>query len=89
MVALTGIEPDRCRFSSVRTGLSSCVFSLGQFAGKALRAVRWPDVLPRCCPAGGIRLLAGNPELAREIVKLAEIRDGDLTGQSLPIFRRV
>src|ERR1035437_8130017 len=27
MVALTGIEPDGCRFSSVQLGLSSCVFS--------------------------------------------------------------
>jgi len=39
MVALTGIEPAGCQFSSVQLGLSSCVFGLVQFATRAFRAV--------------------------------------------------
>jgi hypothetical protein len=50
MVALTGIEPAGCRFSSAQFGVSSCVFGRVQFTGKALRAARVPDVLPWCCP---------------------------------------
>ena len=59
MVALTGVEPAKRQFSSVQLGLSSCVFGLVQFATRAFRAVRMADVLPRCCPAARIRLLAG------------------------------
>src|ERR1017187_2259796 len=58
MVALTGVEPAKRQFSSVQLGLSSCVFGLVQFATRAFRAVRMADVLPRCCPAARIRLLA-------------------------------
>jgi hypothetical protein len=59
MVALTGVEPAGRQSSSVQLGLSSCVFGLVQFAARAFRAVRMADVLPRCCPAARIRLLAG------------------------------
>jgi hypothetical protein len=62
IVALTGIEPTGRRFSSVQLGLSNCVFGLVQYATKVFRAVRMPDVLPRCCPAAGIRLLAAQSE---------------------------
>jgi len=57
MVALTGIEPAGCQFSSVQLGLSSCVFGSVQFATRAFRALRMADVLPRCCSAARIRLL--------------------------------
>jgi hypothetical protein len=40
-------------------GLSSCVFGPVQFATRAFVAVRRADVLPWCCPAAGIRLIAG------------------------------
>jgi|ERR1035441_3904200 hypothetical protein len=40
MVALTGIEPDGCRFSSVQLGLSSCVFS-------PVGIPRWSETPPR------------------------------------------
>src|ERR1017187_7154223 len=53
LVALTGIEPDTLQFSSVRLGLSSCVFGPVQFATRAFVAVRMADVLPWCCPATG------------------------------------
>jgi|ERR1017187_2569900 hypothetical protein len=59
VVALTGIEPATLQLSSVRLGLSSCVFGPVQFATRAFIAVRWADVLPWCCPAAGIRLIAG------------------------------
>jgi hypothetical protein len=59
VVALTGIEPVGRQSSSVQLGLSSCVFGLVQFATRALVAVRRADVLPWCCPAAGIRLIAG------------------------------
>src|ERR1035437_81766 len=65
MVALTGFEPAKCQSSSVQLGLSSCVFGLVQFAAAAFRAVRMADVLPRCCPAPGIRLLAGQSKIRR------------------------
>src|ERR1017187_4583889 len=73
MVALTGVEPAKSQFSSVQLGLSSCVFGLVQFETRAFRAVRMADVLPRCCPAARIRLLAGqsnNPadRLARKFL---------------------
>jgi len=58
LVALTGIEPATLEFSSVQLGLSSCVFGAVQFATKALVVVRRADVLPWCCPAAGIRLIA-------------------------------
>jgi hypothetical protein len=58
VVALTGIEPATLEFSSVQLGLSSCVFGAVQFATKALVVVRRADVLPWCCPAAGIRLIA-------------------------------
>ena len=61
-LALTGIEPAGRQFSSVQLGLSSCVFGLVQYATKTFRAVRMPGVLPRCCPAAGIRLLAAQSE---------------------------
>ena len=57
MVALTGIEPAECQFSSVQLGISSFVFDPVQFATMAFRAVRMADVLPRCCPAARMRLL--------------------------------
>ena len=59
MVALTGVEPAGRQSSSVQLSLSSCVFGLVQFATRACRAVRMADVLPRCCRAARIRLLAG------------------------------
>src|ERR1035437_6065497 len=65
LVALTGVEPASCQFSSVQLGLSSCVFGLVQFAARAFRAVRMADVLPRCCPAPRIRLLAGQSKTRR------------------------
>src|SRR5665811_1631626 len=65
MVALTGVEPANRQFSSVQLGLSSCVFGLVQFATRAFRAVRMADVLPRCCPAARIRLLAGQSNTRR------------------------
>ena len=51
LVALTGIEPAGRQFSSGQLGLSSCVFGLVHYATRPVRAVRMPDVLPRCCPA--------------------------------------
>src|SRR5450756_1444447 len=65
MIALTGVEPANRQFSSVQLGLSSCVFGLVQFAARAFRAVRMADVLPRCCPAPRIRLLAGQSKTRR------------------------
>src|ERR1019366_685242 len=65
MVALTGVEPASRQSSSVQLGLSSCVFGLVQFAARAFRAVRMADVLPRCCPAPRIRLLAGQSKTRR------------------------
>jgi hypothetical protein len=40
MVALTGIEPAGCQFSSGELGLSGCVFS-------TVGIPRWPKTLPR------------------------------------------
>src|ERR1022692_5347725 len=60
VVALTGIEPATLQFSSVQLGLSSCVFGPVQFATRAFVTVRRADVLPWCCPAAGIRLIAGH-----------------------------
>jgi len=40
MVALTGIEPDGCQFSSVQLGLSGCVFS-------SVGIPRWSETPPR------------------------------------------
>src|ERR1019366_7017094 len=65
LVALTGVEPAKRQFSSVQLGLSSCVFGLVQFATRSFRAVRLADVLPRCCPAAKIRLLAGQSKTRR------------------------
>ena len=65
LVALTGIEPAGHRFNSVQLGLSSCVFGLVQFATGAFRPIRVADVLPRCCPAGEIRLLKISDPFAR------------------------
>jgi hypothetical protein len=65
VVALTGIEPATLQFSSVQLGLSSCVFGPGQFATKAFVAVRMADVLPWCCPAAWIRLIAGQSNTRR------------------------
>src|ERR1017187_10411199 len=60
VVALTGIEPATLQFRSVQLGLSSCVFGLVQFAARAFMSPRRADVLPWCCPAAGIRLIAGH-----------------------------
>ena len=65
VVALTGIEPATLQFSSVQLGLSGCVFGPVQFATKAFVAVRMADVLPWCCPAAGIRLIAGQSNTRR------------------------
>ena len=65
VVALTGIEPATLQFSSVQLGLSGCVFGPVQFATKAFVAVRMADVLPWCCPAVGIRLIAGQSNTRR------------------------
>ena len=77
IVALTGIEPTGRRFSSVQLGLSNCVFGLVQYATKVFRAVRMPDVLPRCCPAAGIRLLAAQSETVIITSFFAEAQSSD------------
>jgi hypothetical protein len=59
LVALTGIEPATLQFSSVQLGLSGCVFGPVQFATRTFVAARRADVLPWCCPAAWIRLIAG------------------------------
>src|ERR1017187_1631024 len=74
LVALTGIEPDTLQFSSVRLGLSSCVFGPVQFATRAFVAVRMADVLPWCCPAAGIRLIAGQSNTRRPTRQHAFLR---------------
>src|ERR1019366_153116 len=65
LVALTGIEPATLQFSSVQLGLSSCVLGPVQFATRAFVAVRMADVLPWCCPAAGIWLIAGQSNTRR------------------------
>src|ERR1039458_4075178 len=70
VVALTGIEPDTLQFSSVRLGLSGCVFGLVQFATRAFVAVRMADVLPWCCPAAGIRLIAGQSDTVGRLTSI-------------------
>src|ERR1700680_1152043 len=47
MVALTGIEPVGCQFSSVQLGLSRYVFSPVQLATRAFRALRVAGVVCR------------------------------------------
>ena len=70
VVALTGIEPATLQFSSVQLGLSGCVFGPIQFATKAFVAVRRADVLPWCCPAAGIRLIAGQSNTAGRLASI-------------------
>ena len=70
MVALTGIERATLSFSSVQLGLSGCVFGPVQFAAKAFVAVRRADVLPWCCPAAGIRLIAGQSNTAGRLASI-------------------
>src|ERR1017187_2873039 len=56
MVALTGVEPDGCQFSSVQLGLSSCVFSTVGVPGSPGMPPRAADVTAqsqRSCQAGG------------------------------------
>jgi len=65
LVALTGIEPATLQFSSVRLGLGGSVFGPVQFATRAFVAVRRADVLPWCCPAAGIRLIARQSNAGR------------------------
>jgi hypothetical protein len=70
VVALTGIEPATLQFSSVQLGLSSCVFGLVQSATRAFMAVRRADVLPWCCPAAGIRLIAGQSDTVGRLASI-------------------
>src|ERR1022692_3330311 len=70
VVALTGIEPATLQFSSVQLGLSSCVFGPVQFATRAFVAVRRADVLPWCCPAAGIRLIAGQSDTVGRLASI-------------------
>src|ERR1035438_8828421 len=68
--ALTGIEPATLQFSSVQLGLSSCVFGPVQFATRVFVAVRRADVLPWCCPAAGIRLIAGQSDTVGRLASI-------------------
>src|ERR1035441_90241 len=70
VVALTGIEPATSQFSSVPLGLSNCVFGAVQFATRAFVAVRMADVLPWCCPAAGIRLIAGQSDTVGRLASI-------------------
>jgi hypothetical protein len=70
LVALTGIEPATLQFSSVQLGLSSCVFGPVQFATRVFVAVRRADVLPWCCPAAGIRLIAGQSDTVGRLASI-------------------
>ena len=55
MVALTGIEPDGRRFSSVELGLSSCVFSTAGVPGCSETPPRTADVTAQSQRSRGTR----------------------------------
>ena len=100
MVALTGIEPDGCQFTSVQLGLSGCVFSAVGIPGCSETPPRTADVtaqsqrrvadMQRCAKYVAYRLWCLHDDVAPKITYQAERRgeNEELCRIGNDLFRR-